>query len=168
MQVSTPDRRPLVLCYDGSEDARHAIAEAGALLGPGKAVVLHLWKPPSALFTHGKLVEPPHPLAEAVAEFDAEAGKEAARVAEEGAKLAREAGFEPEPLCEKVGRSLWPVIVQLAEDRDARVVVVGSRGRSGVRSSLLGSVSSGVVHHSGRPVLVVTPPGQRSRGANPN
>jgi nucleotide-binding universal stress UspA family protein len=32
---------------------------------------------------------------------------------------------------------------------------MGSRGLSGVRSLLLGSVSSGVTHHATRPTLVV-------------
>ena len=156
------DERPLLLCYDGSADSKHAIAEAGALAGPAKAVVLHVWPPPSALLTRGKLVEPPHPLAAAVTEFDAEAAKGAAAMAEEGAALARKAGFDAEPVARKVGHSIWPAIIEVADERDARLVVVGSRGRSGVRSALLGSVSSGVAHHCPRPVLVVTPPGARS------
>ena len=44
-----------------------------------------------------------------------------------------------------------------ADEQDARAVVLGSRGRSGVRAALLGSVSYGVVHHSSRPLLVVPP-----------
>ncbi|MBM3676699.1 MAG: universal stress protein [Actinobacteria bacterium] len=38
---------------------------------------------------------------------------------------------------------------------DADVIVVGSRGRSGLGVAVLGSVAQGVVHNSRRPVLVV-------------
>ena len=38
---------------------------------------------------------------------------------------------------------------------DARVIAIGSRGHSGLKSALLGSVSHGVANHSTRPVLLV-------------
>src|SRR5215217_5084632 len=46
-------------------------------------------------------------------------------------------------------------IVYLAEELEAGMVVVGSRGEGGVRRALLGSVSDSVVHHAHCPVLVV-------------
>jgi nucleotide-binding universal stress UspA family protein len=148
---------PVLLCYDGSEEAAHAIHEAARLLGPGSAIVAHVWNPPSAmLFT--KVVEHPDPLADAAEEFDATAAEQAGEVVEEGARLAREAGFSPETTMLKRVRSAWPALVELADERVARAVVVGSRGRSRVRNALLGGVASGVVAHSTRPVLVVRLP----------
>jgi nucleotide-binding universal stress UspA family protein len=46
-------------------------------------------------------------------------------------------------------------IVDLAEEIEAGLVVLGSRGLGGVKRALLGSVSSSVVKHAHCPVLVV-------------
>ena len=37
--------RPVLLCFDGSDDAAHAILRAGEMLGPRSAVVLTVWEP---------------------------------------------------------------------------------------------------------------------------
>jgi hypothetical protein len=39
------DTHPVLLCFDGSDDAANAIAKAGELLGPRTAVVLTVWEP---------------------------------------------------------------------------------------------------------------------------
>ncbi|MCA3749058.1 MAG: universal stress protein [Rubrobacter sp.] len=46
-------------------------------------------------------------------------------------------------------------IVSLAEELGAGLIVVGSRGLSGLRRALMGSVSESVVRHAHCPVLVV-------------
>lgn len=46
-------------------------------------------------------------------------------------------------------------ILDLADDLDADLVVIGSRGLGGLRRALMGSVSDSVVHHAHCPVLVV-------------
>ena len=47
-----------------------------------------------------------------------------------------------------------PAIIQITEDEDADMVVVGSRGLDIIRRSLLGSVSDYVVRHAHVPVVV--------------
>ena|SRR5829696_4203385 len=46
-------------------------------------------------------------------------------------------------------------IIALAEELRAGLIVIGSRGRGGVRRALMGSVSDSVVRHACCPVLVV-------------
>jgi nucleotide-binding universal stress UspA family protein len=46
-------------------------------------------------------------------------------------------------------------IVALAEEIGAGLIVMGSRGRSGIRRALMGSASDSVVRHAHCPVLVV-------------
>ncbi len=46
-------------------------------------------------------------------------------------------------------------ILDLSEELEVGLLIVGSRGLGGVKRILLGSVSEGIVHHSRRPVLVV-------------
>jgi nucleotide-binding universal stress UspA family protein len=46
-------------------------------------------------------------------------------------------------------------IVHLAEDLGAGLIVVGSRGRGGMRRALMGSVSDAVARHAHCPVMVV-------------
>ncbi len=61
----------------------------------------------------------------------------------------------PRRATEVGGGSVWRTIIDVADDIEADLIVVGARGLSTVQSVLLGSVSNAVVHHSSRPVLVV-------------
>jgi nucleotide-binding universal stress UspA family protein len=48
-----------------------------------------------------------------------------------------------------------PEVVALAEEIGAGLIVMGSRGRGGIRRALMGGVSDSVVRHAHCPVLVV-------------
>lgn len=48
-------------------------------------------------------------------------------------------------------------IVQLARDLEAKLIVVGTHGRKGLRRFFIGSVAEGVVRFAHTPVLVVRP-----------
>jgi nucleotide-binding universal stress UspA family protein len=51
----------------------------------------------------------------------------------------------------------WDVIVKVAREGGADVVILGTHGRTGLRHALLGSVAERVVRHAPCPVLVVRP-----------
>ena len=59
-----------------------------------------------------------------------------------------------------------PNLIRAAEDAD--MLVVGSRGRSGVAAVILGSVSTACVHYASCPVVVVPPARRRTSVAPRN
>lgn len=142
----------VLLCYDGSSCSAAAIAEAGRELESGRrALVLTVWEP----FVAAGFVFVPASLA---VPADDELRRQAEEVAEEGATLAREAGFDAEPLVE-LGAPVWHRITEVAKERVVDLIVLGSHGRSGLEYLLLGSVATAVAQHAGRPVLLASDAG---------
>ncbi len=145
---------PLILCYDGSEDAEHAIRRGTDLLAPRRALALTVWLPTAAWGPGlGATAD-----ALNVVELDRAGAKKGDRIAEEGARIARDAGWDAEPIAVEATGSVWHTIVETADPQDAAAIVIGSRGLKPLGSMLLGSVSGGVVHHAGRPTLVIRRP----------
>jgi nucleotide-binding universal stress UspA family protein len=154
--MNAPDRNddgPLLVCYDGSADAKHAIQQAGGLLVAKPALVMTVWQPTAALGSFAWGGETAG-MVNFVA-LDRAGAEDAGRIADEGVRFAHEAGLEAEPVAIKATGPVWKTIVETANCHDAAAIVMGSRGLTGVRSMLLGSVSSAVVHHADRPTLVV-------------
>jgi nucleotide-binding universal stress UspA family protein len=147
----------VLIGYDGSKDAAAAIRCAAALLAPRRAVVAHVWDSLSSLLLHTDVSRLAGTMLEAAQEVDAEDRERAEARAEEGAKVAREAGLEATAVAAMGKPKAWPTLLELAREHDAAAIVVGSRGLGGVKSALLGSVSSGVLHNTHLPVLVVPP-----------
>jgi nucleotide-binding universal stress UspA family protein len=74
--------------------------------------------------------------------------EQAEKVEREGAKVA-------EKHLRIADRHRAQQIVDVAEEIEAGLIVMGSRGRGGVRRALMGSVSDSVVRHAHCPVLIV-------------
>ena len=69
--------------------------------------------------------------------------------------IARDAGFEAEPLLLVADRRTAELVAETAEELDAPAIVMGQRGMSGLKSAVLGSVSREVVNAYHRPLVLV-------------
>lgn len=149
-------QRPVLIAYDGSDQAKGAIAEAGRVLGGRRRAVVLTVREPIESYDFAGLGGATTLDPATVSAMQESAQNEATVVAEEGAALAREAGFLAEARVE-VGPTPWQEIVAVGDELDADVIAIGSRGRTGLKKVLLGSVASAVAQHSGRSVLIVHP-----------
>jgi nucleotide-binding universal stress UspA family protein len=153
--MSDVNDRPIVIAYDGSHHARAAIEQAGALLRFSRAIVTTVWAPVEAHVPLATIAVPGRVALRGAREQDAEARRRAERVAEDGAELARRAGFAVETRTIRQGGAPWRAIVDCAAELDAAAIVTGTRGRSLPVAAVLGGTAEGVLHHAHRPVLVV-------------
>ena len=74
------------------------------------------------------------------------------KIERDGGKVAQKHLKIAEPLG---GRKRAQQILRVAEEIDAGLIVVGTRGRGGLRRAFMGSVCDSVVRHAHCPVLVV-------------
>jgi nucleotide-binding universal stress UspA family protein len=151
----------IVIAYDGSSASEKALGEAGRLLAGWPALVVVVWKAGLGF----ELIErptstvglPPAPIdIRTAVEVDRELSEAAQRLAQKGARLARDAGFEADGLAiaDDPDTPVAETIVRVVRERGARAVVVGAHGHGGVGSLLLGSTSRDVIRHAPCPVVV--------------
>ena len=158
MSSPTAGQVSALVGYDGSLSANAAIDVAARLLPDVSARVLYLWEPPyAAPELRHRLVREARTLEELMESLEREGAAEAARIAALGTGVARAAGWTAEPVVQRSYGGNGYQFARLAEEHGCDVVVVGSRGMSGVQA-VLGSVSEVVVHVSTVPVLVVPHP----------
>ena len=148
----------VILCYDGSPDATSAIDRAGTLLKSSPAVVLSVWEPFVDVIARAGLGLAYGAPSWDVDEVDAASERAATALADEGAARARELGLDAQPRTAQRSGSVAGAILDVADELDAEAIVLGTRGLSGLKSLLLGSVSHAVLQHADRPVIVVPSP----------
>jgi nucleotide-binding universal stress UspA family protein len=156
-----------LIAFDGSAAARQAVAVAAAMLKPRATLVLTVWE---AALAYAAVAPPPDvggtPAVDpsAVLRFDEALRDQAERVSNEGAELARSLGLDAEPLAMSDVRDIARTIVDVADERKAAMIVVGSRGLGGLRARFEGSTSKDVVKHAPCPVVVVHDAGEGEPG----
>jgi nucleotide-binding universal stress UspA family protein len=146
----------ILIAYDGSDDAKAAIEQAGKLFPGETATVLTVWERfidtmARAGVGAGVVVD--------YDEIDRQTKAGASEKADEGAKLANEVGLAASAKTAVVESTISDAILDEAASAGASLVVTGSRGYTGVKSLLLGSVSHHLVQHADLPVVVMPSPG---------
>lgn len=137
--------KTIVVGVDGSQPAEAALEFAAeeAFLRGSRLVIVCAWDIPFAV----------DPAVFLQAEMLDGLTADAERLVREA--VARVAKLQPKVACEGKAVEGQPAAVLLKEAEHADMMVVGSRGRGGFGSLLLGSVSQQVVHHAPCPVIVV-------------
>jgi nucleotide-binding universal stress UspA family protein len=149
---------PVVVAFDGSDESRAAVTAAARLFAGRQLLIVSVYEPALALVTQsyidpmtGGYVMPTPELTATVEHVQRE---HAGASADAGARLAHSLGAEAEPLAIADG-DVAEAISAVADERDAAVLVVGSRGLGAVKAKLIGSTSRRLLHEARRPVLVV-------------
>jgi len=159
----------ILICYDGSPDSRAAVEHAVELFGDQPATVLTVWEPFVEMAARSSLGLGLVPFTADSDEIDEASAKAAEQTAAEGAALAGRLGMTVKHTTASQASTTARAILAEADAIGANAIVMGSRGLTGVKSLLLGSVSHEVVQHADRAVVVVPSPevaASRARAAH--
>jgi len=149
----TAEFRTVLICYDGSDRAKHAIAVTATLFPGAHAHVLNVWEPLERIVARYAAIGPY--LGEGVGEADAAIEADSAALAAAGAQLAVDAGLQATPHTASLRSTVWEAVVDLAEQLDVDAIITGTRSLHGVREALANTLSHALLQHSVRPVLAI-------------
>ena len=151
--MESPQFKRLLVAVDGSDNAARAARVAIALAEKFNAelIVCHAIQTPFYSFTQDGLAVP----ADVLKDYIAAAREDANIMVDKLVQLAQANHVKAVSLIQENTFSVVEAIVNLAESRGVDLIVIGTRGRTGFKKLLMGSVSSGVMNHAQCPVLVV-------------
>ncbi|MET9497963.1 universal stress protein [Streptomyces sp. NPDC006552] len=151
--MSTPHHLPVVAAVDGSDDSRRALewALAEAARREADLRIVHVRQYAPGLQPAVLVAGPDEPADDQVI----------------GAVRKALEGREGPPPLEFISREGLPAAVLPEMSTEARLLVLGSRGRGGFASLLLGSNGVAAARDAACPVVVVPPPGRVVHGEVP-
>lgn len=143
---TAPSTRPIVVGVDGSAESKVAVdwAARSAALRRVPLKLVNVLNPPVVM------AFPEVPMPPGYLQWQQEEGRKALDAA---AATAAAAAADIEISTELVSGPSVPSLVE--ESKDAALIVVGCRGRGALARGLLGSVSTGLVHHALCPVAII-------------
>jgi nucleotide-binding universal stress UspA family protein len=148
----------ILICYDGSPDARAAVERAADLFPDEPATILTVWQPfadMAAKTTIGFGLAPAIPDSDDIDEASQTAAE---TTANEGVELAAGHGMTAHSRVCSQTSTVSRALLAEADRIGADAIVMGSRGLTGMKSLLLGSVSHELIQHADRAVVVVPSP----------
>ena len=140
----------IMVAFDGSKDAEKAVQLASSLSLKFRAdlFVVHVFASPAVGLSAASGM--PIPDYQEMEDASKVAGK---KILDRGVQLAAEAGAKPSGELLQ-SPSVVEALVTYASNHGIELIVVGTRGMTGFKKLILGSVSTGLVSHSHCPVLV--------------
>ena len=143
---AAPSTRPIVVGVDGSAASRVAVdwAARSAALRQVPLKLVNVLTPP-VVMTFPEVPMPP-----GYVQWQQEEG---AKVLDAARATATEAAGGVEISTETIAGPSVPSLVE--ESKNASLIVVGCRGRGALARGLLGSVSTGLLHHALCPVAII-------------
>lgn len=145
----------ILIGYDGSADAQAAIEQAARLMPGAEATVVTVWEPITMRLSRTPAGLGPFTDLGDISDVDRETEHAALKRAREGARLANQRGLHATAATASRRFGTAEAILERADQLDVDAIVLGSRGLTGFKSLLLGSVSHGVVQQADRPVVIV-------------
>ena len=146
----------ILLCFDGSDQSKHAAGVTGELFAGGDVHVLNVWEPVERIVARYAVLAPY--MGEELGAADDSAEAESAATAAAGVELAAAAGLHPKAHTAKLVTSVWEAVLEVADALDVDVIVTGTRSLHGVREMVSNTLSHALIQHSPRPVLAIPTP----------
>jgi len=154
----------ILLCYDGSPSSKHALAVGRATLSTDEIVLLYVWRPPAVIAADA--FSEPDGAGPTITQLECREIERAHAITDEGSELAEAHGGPTVGV--RIERQhpggVSATILEVADQLQSELIVVGTHGNTAVEPGLLGSVSGELVPKTSIPILVVPMPSQtRSR-----
>lgn len=143
----------IVVGVDGSSSSMAAVrwaTDEAAMRNVPLSLIHVVDTPPAGLLALGGAVLPP--LAE-TEDWQKTEGANTVSAAVKVVEDSTQSGAHPKLRAEVCFAATVPTLVDLS--KEAQMIVVGSRGQGAINRILLGSVSSGLIHHAHCPVAVI-------------